>query len=100
MSSSEALSTSAFYSADHAIDNQPNISVNAVVKRKIDPESSEFLDFFEVPRIISWIKENGFQRVALQLPDSYLTYALPLALKLEKESGSKIYILADTSYRR
>ncbi|KAE9551624.1 hypothetical protein FO519_005152 [Halicephalobus sp. NKZ332] len=99
MSTSEPLSTSAFYSADHVVDNQSVPSSDVVVKRKIDPETPEFADFFEIPRIVSWIKENNFQRVALQLPDAFLTYALPLASRIERESGSKIYVLADTSYR-
>lgn len=61
---------------------------------------AELREFFEADRTLAWIRENGYKRVALQLPDAYLKHAFELAQLLEDESGARQYILADTSYRR
>jgi diphthamide synthase subunit DPH2 len=65
-------------------------------------KSDENLEsFFEIERIVKWIADNGFKRTALQLPDGFLAYAYRLSSTIEgKCKDTKIYILADTSYRR
>ncbi|CAJ0957731.1 unnamed protein product, partial [Mesorhabditis belari] len=55
--------------------------------------------FFEVDSTVSWIKENNYQRVALQFPDAFLHYASGVSRIIEDRSSAKTFILADTSYR-
>uniref|UniRef100_A0A914YAK1 Diphthamide biosynthesis protein 2 n=1 Tax=Panagrolaimus superbus TaxID=310955 RepID=A0A914YAK1_9BILA len=98
MNDAEPPLSGAFYTGDHVEQEEEEIKIEDPIE--LDPSSSEFDDFFEISRVIAWIKENRYQRVALQLPDNLLSYAFPLSRRIEKESGSKIYILADTSYRR
>lgn len=99
MLESEVLSSSAFYTADHI--NQNDVVIEDDARRlKLNVESNEFNAFFEIEKVSDWIIKNGFKKVALQLPDLFLEYALSLSLVLEKKTESKIYILADTSYRR
>ena len=93
----EPPSSGAFYTADHIEEEEEAPVVNNVLE--IDPASPEFEDFFEIERVVKWIKDNSFKRVALQLPDNFLASAFPLSRRVEKESGAKIYVLADTSYR-
>lgn len=57
-------------------------------------------DFFETDRTVAWIKQGGFARVALQLPDSFLRHAFSLASRLEAQTGAKTFVLADTAYRK
>uniref|UniRef100_A0A0K0E129 2-(3-amino-3-carboxypropyl)histidine synthase subunit 2 n=1 Tax=Strongyloides stercoralis TaxID=6248 RepID=A0A0K0E129_STRER len=60
----------------------------------------ELYEFFEIDKCIQWIDENKYQRIALQLPDSYLNYAYFIVKSIEKElKDCKLYVLADTSYR-
>lgn len=62
---------------------------------------SEFRKFFEIERITQWIRDNDFKRTAFQLPDGFLQHAYRLSSTVEAEcNGAKMYILADTSYRR
>ncbi|KAI8509022.1 Diphthamide biosynthesis protein 2 [Branchiostoma belcheri] len=53
---------------------------------------------YEVPRCVEWVKKHGFQKVALQFPDCLLVDATEVTLRIEKETGAKVYILGDTSY--
>uniref|UniRef100_A0AC35FE83 2-(3-amino-3-carboxypropyl)histidine synthase subunit 2 n=1 Tax=Panagrolaimus sp. PS1159 TaxID=55785 RepID=A0AC35FE83_9BILA len=94
----EPLPSGAFYTEDHVVEQEAD-EINVAEQIQLDPASPEFDDFFEINRVVNWIKENGYQRVAFQLPDNLLSFAFTLARRCEKESGSKIYILADTSYR-
>ncbi|KAI6197095.1 Diphthamide biosynthesis protein 2 [Aphelenchoides besseyi] len=68
---------------------------------QLNLESEKVLcDFFEVDRIVQWIREGAYKRTALQLPDGLLKYAYRLTSTLEtKLTETKFYILADTSYR-
>ncbi|XP_066298027.1 2-(3-amino-3-carboxypropyl)histidine synthase subunit 2-like [Branchiostoma lanceolatum] len=59
-------------------------------------ESVEAL--YEIPRCVQWVKKHGFHKVALQFPDALLVDSTEVALKMEKETGAKVYILGDTSY--
>ena len=74
--------------------------ITARTLQKLDSDST-FREFFEVDRLVAWIRDNAFLRTALQLPDGLLKYAYRMSTTLEAEcSNVKIYILADTSYRR
>jgi diphthamide biosynthesis protein 2 len=64
----------------------------------LSPEKQ--LIFFEVNETADWIKENKFDRVALQFPDELLRYSLSVSRELEKRTHVKPFILADTSYGR
>lgn len=68
-------------------------------------EASENLnDFFELARIGDWVSTNDFKRIALQLPNAYLKYSFEIVTELERRLGGaderKLFVLADTSYRR
>ncbi|KHJ81748.1 hypothetical protein OESDEN_18564 [Oesophagostomum dentatum] len=60
----------------------------------------ELRDFFHLDEILEWIKQNSFKRVALQLPDHFLSRSYRIAKFIESNSDAKIFVLADTSYRR
>lgn len=68
---------------------------------KLNLSTVQLKAFFEIDATVSWIKQHGFHRVALQFPDYFLPFSAQIALQLEKEceSGVKTYILADTTYR-
>jgi diphthamide biosynthesis protein 2 len=57
-------------------------------------------DFFEIERCIRWVNENSFERVAMQFPDDLLKYSYEITSIIERKSRAKIFILADTSYKK
>lgn len=57
-------------------------------------------EFFHIDETVRWIRENNYKRVALQLPDHFLVRAARIAQLIEAKAEAKIFILADTSYRR
>ena len=60
-----------------------------------------FEQVYEVDRTVRLLKDGGFQKVALQLPDDLLHDAAELSKRIQQGvHGVKTYILADTSYAR
>jgi len=60
-----------------------------------------FQSYFEIDRIVHWIQTNGFHRVALQLPDHLLKFAVKVVREVEdrtKDDQLKLFVLGDTSY--
>ncbi|KAL7077394.1 hypothetical protein ACQ4LE_003017 [Meloidogyne hapla] len=55
---------------------------------------------FELSKILEWIEENNYRRIALQFPQDLLSIAPEILLELEERSiDRQFFILADTSYR-
>uniref|UniRef100_A0A7E4VTG7 2-(3-amino-3-carboxypropyl)histidine synthase subunit 2 n=1 Tax=Panagrellus redivivus TaxID=6233 RepID=A0A7E4VTG7_PANRE len=99
MTSAEPPPSGAFFTADH-VDAAPEAVLETTANIDLDPNSTAFSDFFEISKITAWIREHSFTRVALQLPDDFLRYTVPLVTQLEDAlEGVKTFILADTSYR-
>uniref|UniRef100_A0AC35UHK8 2-(3-amino-3-carboxypropyl)histidine synthase subunit 2 n=1 Tax=Rhabditophanes sp. KR3021 TaxID=114890 RepID=A0AC35UHK8_9BILA len=44
--------------------------------------------FFEISRCVEWIKQNGYERIALQFPDCYLNYAYNVVEAIELQLPS------------
>ncbi|XP_015278443.1 PREDICTED: diphthamide biosynthesis protein 2 [Gekko japonicus] len=55
-------------------------------------------EYYELDRTIAFVLDNKFTKVALQFPDELLSDSATIAAKMEETTGSKIYILGDTSY--
>ncbi|PIO62113.1 hypothetical protein TELCIR_16344 [Teladorsagia circumcincta] len=96
-------STSQFFSghtpADHP-NEEPDTST-AKIADLIKSLTDEKLNvFFHIEDTVRWIQENGYKRVALQLPDHFLVRAARIAQTVESKANVKVFILADTSYRR
>ena len=62
----------------------------------------DIFHFYELSRINDWIIGNDYKRIALQFPQDDLDIAPKIQEELERRLGNaqKLYILADTSYRR
>jgi len=61
----------------------------------------DFHDYFEIEKVAEWIRTNAYQRVALQLPDHLLKFAVKIVRVVEEKVGSdqlRIFVLGDTSY--
>mmetsp|Transcript_96462 Transcript_96462/g.287883 ORF Transcript_96462/g.287883 Transcript_96462/m.287883 type:complete len:487 (+) Transcript_96462:36-1496(+) len=57
------------------------------------------LDAFDVDRVVSWVKRHGFQRVAVQFPDEFLSVAPRIIVSLCRElPGRKVFVLGDSPY--
>ncbi|CAH2310541.1 2-(3-amino-3-carboxypropyl)histidine synthase subunit 2 [Pelobates cultripes] len=77
-----------------------------VINRKLDSSDQSISksteealeETYEIGKTISFIQENGFQRVALQFPDELLVDSVTIARQLEDATSAKVYILGDTSY--
>ncbi|KJH49179.1 diphthamide biosynthesis protein 2 [Dictyocaulus viviparus] len=54
---------------------------------------------FYIEETVKWIHHNNYKRVALQLPDHFLSRALRIVRLIESRTDAKIFVLADTSYR-
>eukprot|EP00933_Yihiella_yeosuensis_P052932 TRINITY_DN51089_c0_g1_i1.p1 TRINITY_DN51089_c0_g1~~TRINITY_DN51089_c0_g1_i1.p1 ORF type:complete len:493 (+),score=95.29 TRINITY_DN51089_c0_g1_i1:40-1518(+) len=53
----------------------------------------------ETERIVAWVKNHGFQRVALQFPDTLLSSAPHIGDRLRKAlPGRLVFVLGDSSY--
>ena len=53
----------------------------------------------QVERIVDWVKEHGFERIALQFPDAMLSEAPELTSKVQQALPEKrIFILGDSSF--
>ncbi|KAJ8375493.1 hypothetical protein SKAU_G00060730 [Synaphobranchus kaupii] len=55
-------------------------------------------EMYEIKETCDFIKNNHFNKVALQFPDDLLVDSVQMASKIERETGAKLYILGDTSY--
>ncbi|KAM5247903.1 2-(3-amino-3-carboxypropyl)histidine synthase subunit 2 [Ctenodactylus gundi] len=53
---------------------------------------------YELERVVRFVRDLGCQKVALQFPDQLLGDAGAVAARLEESTGSKMFILGDTSY--
>ncbi|VDL85959.1 unnamed protein product [Nippostrongylus brasiliensis] len=76
------------------------LQLNTERKLRVSFDDEQVEKFFNVSETVQWIKDNRYTRVALQLPDHFLRNAARLARIIESETGAKVFILADTSYRR
>ncbi|KAI9313719.1 diphthamide biosynthesis protein 2 [Dichotomocladium elegans] len=73
----------------------------AVLERTVDIESVKHTNLdtlYEIDRTVDRILKGGYKRITLQFPDELLADAAAVASELEKRTGKKIYVLADTSY--
>ncbi|XP_030062443.1 2-(3-amino-3-carboxypropyl)histidine synthase subunit 2 [Microcaecilia unicolor] len=58
----------------------------------------ELDEIYEIERTTTFVAQHQCSKVALQFPDELLVDSVTVATKLEKASGTKVYILGDTSY--
>ncbi|KAG9289206.1 hypothetical protein G9A89_022515 [Geosiphon pyriformis] len=58
----------------------------------------ELVKTYEIEKTINTILNQGYERIALQFPDSLLAYSTQIFTILRKRTLKKIFILADTSY--
>eukprot|EP01129_Flabellula_baltica_P014530 TRINITY_DN6977_c0_g1_i1.p1 TRINITY_DN6977_c0_g1~~TRINITY_DN6977_c0_g1_i1.p1 ORF type:complete len:472 (-),score=112.21 TRINITY_DN6977_c0_g1_i1:411-1826(-) len=61
---------------------------------------TDIFDFYEIERISQSVQEGGYQKVALQFPDSLVRDAVDVVDALVSRCGSGVtfFVLADTSY--
>jgi len=82
---------------------------SAVIARQIEVHhshlASEALDkinacseLYDIGRTANLIKERGYKRIALQFPDALLRDSGLVAQLIRDQTGSAVFILADTSY--
>ncbi|KAF9955377.1 Diphthamide biosynthesis protein 2 [Mortierella alpina] len=82
---------------------------SAVIARQIDVHHSHLAsealdkinacsDIYEIERTVSLIRERGYKRIALQFPDELLRDSGLVAQLIRDQTGSAVFILADTSY--
>ncbi|KAJ1654812.1 Diphthamide biosynthesis protein 2 [Dispira simplex] len=76
-----------------------------VIQRQVAEKSqkqarslAEYYDFYSIERTCQTIRDHGYQRVALQFPDTLLADATVVYQELRKNTPSEIFVLADTSY--
>ncbi|XP_061094318.1 2-(3-amino-3-carboxypropyl)histidine synthase subunit 2 isoform X1 [Conger conger] len=55
-------------------------------------------EIYEIKKTCDFIKNNNFDKVALQFPDDLLVDSVQMASEIERETEAKLYILGDTSY--
>ncbi|KAG2461276.1 2-(3-amino-3-carboxypropyl)histidine synthase subunit 2 [Polypterus senegalus] len=65
-------------------------------ENKTEPEQLD--EVYQIEETCNFILKNRFSKVALQFPDCLLPDSAAVASKLETATGSKMYILGDTSY--
>jgi len=57
------------------------------------------LEALDIDRVVAWIQEHSFQRVALQLPDELLARACSYIARLQKRlPRRKLFLLGDSTY--
>ncbi|KAK3847394.1 MAG: diphthamide biosynthesis protein 2 [Linnemannia gamsii] len=82
---------------------------SAVIARQIEVHHSKLAseaqdkinacsDIYEIERTVGAIKERGYKRIALQFPDDLLPDSGLVAQLIRDQTGSAVFILADTSY--
>ncbi|KAK6047679.1 hypothetical protein COOONC_14818 [Cooperia oncophora] len=96
-------STSQFFSG-HTPADQPKEEIDTSTAKIADLikslDDTKLGEFFHIEDTVRWIQDNGYKRVALQLPDHFLGRAARIAQTIEEKAAVKVFILADTSYRR
>ncbi|CAG8474560.1 7059_t:CDS:10 [Ambispora gerdemannii] len=77
----------------------------AVIERALNVKSQklansieELQQVYETGRTISFLLEGGYKKVALQFPDELLADSTQISSILKDKTGSKFFVLADTSY--
>ncbi|PFX33545.1 2-(3-amino-3-carboxypropyl)histidine synthase subunit 2-like [Stylophora pistillata] len=93
MADSGGLSALQFSGVEkEVIERKINVTDDAVSIRKDKQE------FYEISRCVDVIRSHGFHKIALQFPDSLLTDSAAVASLIEKLTGKRVFVLADTSY--
>ncbi|XP_029181638.2 2-(3-amino-3-carboxypropyl)histidine synthase subunit 2-like [Acropora millepora] len=75
-----------------------------VIERKVEVSSDsksnkrDRFEFYEISRCVDVINRRDFQKIALQFPDMLLVDSAAVASMLERDTGKKVFVLADTSY--
>ncbi|EDO35768.1 predicted protein [Nematostella vectensis] len=81
-------------------------SESAVIDTHLDVPSTKtesierMVEVYEIERSVQVITSSGFNKVALQFPDSLLADSASVARLIEQRASCKAFILADTSYGR
>ncbi|XP_057281823.1 2-(3-amino-3-carboxypropyl)histidine synthase subunit 2 [Pezoporus wallicus] len=76
----------------------------AVLRRELGPAApppaprGDLDGFYEMGRAAAFVRDGGFRKVALQLPDELLVDAATVAARMEAETGAEVYVLGDTTY--
>ncbi|KAF9315579.1 Diphthamide biosynthesis protein 2 [Podila horticola] len=65
---------------------------------KAQNKIQECSDIYEIERTVSAITDRGYKRIALQFPDDLLPDSGLVAQLIRDQTGSAVFILADTSY--
>ncbi|XP_071501716.1 2-(3-amino-3-carboxypropyl)histidine synthase subunit 2-like [Diadema antillarum] len=86
------MSVSSFYS------DSLSVIQRTVVARDQASTCADVDDYYETQRCAVFIKKHGFNKVALQFPDSLLGDAAAVAERLQALTSSLVFILGDTSY--
>lgn len=56
-------------------------------------------DAIDIQRIVDWVLQHGFERIAVQLPDSLLAGAATCVVELQKRlPRRKVFLLGDSAY--
>ncbi|KAJ1357480.1 hypothetical protein KIN20_015641 [Parelaphostrongylus tenuis] len=97
-------STSQFFSG-HTPSDQPVDETSSPISSGISEfvkslDGGQLEEFFHIDKTVEWIRDNNYKRVALQLPDHFLARARRIAELIESKTDAKLFVLADTSYRR
>ncbi|EYC08426.1 hypothetical protein Y032_0066g3758 [Ancylostoma ceylanicum] len=102
MSGDAGSSVAQFFSthtpADHPKD-EPDVSSDKLTDLIKNFNDDQLKEFFHLDETVTWIRNNGYKRVALQLPDHFLSRAYCIAKFIELSADVKTFLLADTSYR-
>jgi len=79
--------------------NDSNVIERSIdVREVISTPADRLYEVYDIQRCVQWILKNLYQKVTLQFPDELLGDAASVALLIEKEVKTKVYILGDTSY--
>ncbi|TFK25842.1 diphthamide biosynthesis protein [Coprinopsis marcescibilis] len=67
---------------------------------RLQINTNDLDDFYEIPRTASEIIQGNYTRIALQFPDELLGDSVPIYRRLKAQigGGREVYVLADTSY--
>jgi len=87
-----------FYEDEKALIERKISQRNTSLFWHLFSESISFEDFYDLDQTVSFIKENAFEKIALQFPDEMLCDASKLSSLLHQRTGKPNFILADTSY--
>ncbi|RCN46683.1 hypothetical protein ANCCAN_07312 [Ancylostoma caninum] len=102
MSGDAGSSVTQFFSthtpADHPKD-APDVSSDKFTDLIKNFNDDQLKEFFHLDETVAWIRNNGYKRVALQLPDHFLSRSYCIAKFIESSADVKTFLLADTSYR-